>query len=137
MAILRHQKSAQHAFASRQTRTGAARPETTRGGAGKDVRATDAMQSARQDVAGRGAEAATAVVGTSRRDSGARIGDARVERKRAGDRARIALAMRAAGRRSAMHGRHGPAKNSDTMQTMPANQTSERNDAQFSRYISA
>ncbi|BAG45867.1 hypothetical protein BMULJ_04008 [Burkholderia multivorans ATCC 17616] len=48
-----------------------------------------------------------------------------------------ALAMRAAGRRSAMHRRHGPAKNSDTMQTMPANQTSERNDAQFSRYISA
>ncbi len=101
------------------------------------MRATDAMQSARQDVAGRGAEAATAIIGTSRRDSGARIGDARAERKRAGDRARIRTAMRAAGRRSAMHRRHGPAKNSDTMQTMPANQTSERSDAQFSRYISA
>ncbi|WP_261509254.1 hypothetical protein [Burkholderia multivorans] len=54
------------------------------------MRATDAMQSARQDVAGRGAEAATAVIGTSRRDSGARIGDAGIERKRAGDRTRDA-----------------------------------------------
>ena len=82
-------------------------------------------------------EAATAVVGTSRQGSGARIGDARAEGKRSAIVRASALAVRAAGRRSAMHGRHGPAKNSDTMQTMPANQTSDRSDAQFSRYISA